>query len=189
MSQRAAQVPNTSATETETAEFNNVSMGIFCTEYEKPDEEIERLDLIKVKMSSKNRKQIEMLALPDTGSNITAISPKLAQSLGAKYIEDDSIKPTTSADGSHLKTIGKVTLKVEFFNKIVETVAFVIDGLKKPILSKQLLKKFKLIHEDFPFAQVNHVKHLKTPIVKLTAQRSRSRSNSSTRKPFYFKLK
>jgi len=71
-----------------------------------------------------------------------------------------------------------------------ETVAFVIDGLKNPILSRKVLKKFKLIPEEFPFIQVNQIKQkFQTPIVKLTAQRSRSRSSSSTRKPFYFKLK
>jgi len=77
---------------------------------------------------------------------------------GAKYIEDDSIKqPLQQMIPS--QNNWKSNFQSRIFNKIVETVAFVIDGLKKPILSKQLLKKFKLIHEDFPFAQVNHVKH------------------------------
>jgi hypothetical protein len=60
-----------------------------------------------------------------------------------------------SADGSNMKTIGTAMFDVEFKGKIVNTKVYIIDGLESPILSRKLLKEFRLIPADFPHVQIS----------------------------------
>ena len=114
---------------------------------------IETLDLIEVKFRGKKGKAVQVLALPDTGANITAISQEMFEQSGNQFCSEQAKQPR-SADGARLRAIGKSVFQVEFKDKSVETEVYIITGLKKPIISRKLLKQFKLIPEDFPFAEV-----------------------------------
>jgi len=115
------------------------------------------LDLIKVNLSIHGR-AMNVLMLPDTGANISAISKSEMTRLGAKGLLKPSEKKPISADGSSLRVLGRiqdVTITLGSCKTSVELM--VIEGLKQPILSQQALKDLKLIHVEFPFYQVANI--------------------------------
>jgi predicted aspartyl protease len=113
----------------------------------------EPLELIEVSFTCKTGKAIHVRALPDTGANITAISPEDFKQTGNSFMEGTAASPK-SADGAKMKTIGKAMFCVEFKDKVFETIVYIVKGLEKPILSLAMLKKMKLVPENFPHAQV-----------------------------------
>ncbi len=96
------------------------------------------------------------MALPDTGANITAMSPQTLKQSGNVYLPGPAVSPK-SADGSRFKTLGTAMFQVCHKNMSTIEEVFIIDGLEKPILSRDVLKVFKLIPANFPFAEVNEV--------------------------------
>jgi len=123
---------------------------------------VEPLDLVDVTFRGKKGKPISILALPDTGANVTAMSPETFKQSGNDMHTHLAIQPK-SADGSRLRTIGMSMFSVEFKDKLVETEVYVIKGLEKPILSRALLKRFKLIPDNFPYAEVSAASLPKEP--------------------------
>ena len=113
----------------------------------------EPLELIEVSFKCKTGKAIHVRALPDTGANITAISPETFKQTGNSFMKGTAASPK-SADGAKMKTSGKAMFCVEYKDKVVETEVYIVQGLEKPILSLAMLKKLKLVPEDFPHAQV-----------------------------------
>ena len=111
------------------------------------------LELIKVKLTGPAGRPLQVLALPDTGANITAISKDTFKETGNTFSEILVPQPR-SADGSNLRAIGKAQFSVEYKDRIVNTEVFIVEGLEKPILSLYLLKKFKLVPEDFPHGEI-----------------------------------
>ena len=124
---------------------------------------IEALDLIEVRFRGQKGNAVQVLALPDTGANITAMSPEQFEQSGNQFCPEQAKQPK-SADGSRLQTIGKSVFQVEFKNKSVEAEVYIIKGLEKPIISRRLLKVFKLIPEDFPHAEVAAVTKAVSPV-------------------------
>ncbi len=114
---------------------------------------VQPLDLIKVKFTGAVGKSIQVGALPDTGANVTAISNETFQQTGNVLNSKQAAKPKT-ADGTKMRTIGTAKFSVEFKDMVVSTEVYVIEGLESPILSRNLLKKFRLIPEDFPHVQI-----------------------------------
>ena len=96
---------------------------------------------------------IQVQALPDTGANVTAILRVTFQQTGNVLSERKVAQPRT-ADGSNMRTVGTASFNVEFKDMVVSTEVYIIEGLESPILSRDLLKKFRLIPEDFPHVQV-----------------------------------
>lgn len=126
------------------------------------NENIEPLDLIEVTFNCENGRPVSIMALPDTGANITAMSPHTLKQSGNTYLPGTTMAPK-SADGSRLKTLGSAMFQVCHKDKITTTEVFIIEGLEKPILSRKVLKLFKLIPADFPFAEVNAVNNEPVP--------------------------
>ena len=114
---------------------------------------VQPLDLIKVKFTGAVGKSVQVGALPDTGANVTAISNETFQQTGNVLNSKQAAKPKT-ADGTKMRTIGTAKFSVEFKDMVVSTEVYVIEGLESPILSRNLLKKFRLIPEDFPHVQI-----------------------------------
>jgi len=114
---------------------------------------VQPLELIKVKLTGPAGRPLQVLALPDTGTIITAKSKDTFKETGNTFSEILVPQPR-SADGSNLRAIGKAQFSVEYKDRIVNTEVFIVEGLEKPILSLYLLKKFKLVPEDFPHGEI-----------------------------------
>ena len=97
--------------------------------------------------------KLQVNALPDTGANMSCISPATLNRLGQSVtsLESTRIKPTT-ADNSPLKVLGSIQLLVKQTGlpHPVSVRFFVIKDLKTTILSLQCLKQLKLVDANFP---------------------------------------
>ena len=60
-------------------------------------------------------------------------------------------------DGSQLRTSRRFSSQLKHENQSMEVDWLVVDNLKKKILRVELCKKLKLVHQNFPFCEVNQV--------------------------------
>jgi hypothetical protein len=79
---------------------------------------------------------VQVLALPDTGANITAMSPIQFEQSRNQFCSEQAKQPK-SADGSRLQTIGKPVFQVELKNKSVEAEVYLLKGLEKLFISPE----------------------------------------------------
>ena len=117
---------------------------------------IEKLDLIKVVFQTSTGWSITAESLPDSGANVNLLPLNEANRIGFR----GSAPPTgpSLADGSKLDTVGFIFVDLLHNDILIKDVKFLISrDVAKPILSRKVLKKFRLIPEDFPFTQVNNL--------------------------------
>ena len=112
--------------------------------------QVQPLELIKVQFTGPNGKRSNVSALPDTGSNITAMSPEDIGRTGNAVKEEKNVLQPKSANGSSLRALATVKFEIQFGNEKVNTDVYIISGLEKPILSIQVLKGLRVIRADFP---------------------------------------
>ena len=68
-------------------------------------------------------------------------------------------------DGSQLRTSGRCSTQLKHQNQSMEVDWLVVDNAEKTILGVDLCKKLKLVHQNFPFCEVNQVEA--SPEIKL----------------------
>jgi hypothetical protein len=117
----------------------------------------EKLDLVEVQVENINGRREKAKFLPDTGANITAFQPEILPQLGMSV---DNLRTVStvpkSADGSNLKTLGTVNVRLSKLGHTTEFItAYVIKNLQQPILSRQVLRELGMILKNFPFAQLS----------------------------------
>ena len=118
------------------------------------------LELIEVELTGGNGMPIKVLALPDTGANITAISPEVWE---CTRRELSPIRTSTrSADGKILKAVGKTRYVIEYQKKRVETEVEVVQGLTTTILSLNVLKNLGMVSASFPHQEEDQTQNPKT---------------------------
>ena len=120
------------------------------------DTEAPPLELIKVKLTGPNGQPVQVLALPDTGASINAISAEIFRKTGNELCPE-AADPPSSPDGSKMKTIGKTQCVIELQNQRMEVTMVVIEGLITTIIGRNALKGLGLIPASFP-----HMKEEKT---------------------------
>ena len=118
--------------------------------------EFEPLENIEVTLSTQDGDSIQADALPDTGANVSCISPSTLKLLGLSTndLEKEEREPS-SADGTTLKVVGRISLKVKFGRFFTTEPFFVVAKLRRPILSRKCLKRLHLIPQNFPHEVVN----------------------------------
>ena len=117
---------------------------------------IEKLDLIDVVFQTCAGHSITSGSLPDSGANVNLLPLTTATKIGFR----GSISPAgpSLADGSKLSTVGVMSVDILYKDILIKDVQFLISGhITRPILSRKILKRFHLIPENFPFAQVSTV--------------------------------
>jgi len=117
---------------------------------------IEKLDLINVVFQTSTGRSVTAESLPDSGANVNLLPLNKANLIGFR----GSTSPTgpSLADGSKLDTVGFIVVDLLHNDILIKDVKFLISrDVSKPILSRKVLKKFKLIPEDFPFVQVSNL--------------------------------
>ena len=95
-------------------------------------------------------------ALPDSGSNLNAIGVTDLEFLGENIhnLLDAKFYPL-AADGHKIETVGLINdAKVTLNDQTITESFYVLNGLQKPILSRETLKKLKLIPKKFPFVTI-----------------------------------
>ena len=101
----------------------------------------DKLELVEVEIENIDGKKEKIKALPDTGANITAFEPEILPKLGLSV--DNLVEETKipkSADGSALRTLGSVQVRISKSGRTTEFVtAYIIKNLQQPILSRQVL--------------------------------------------------
>jgi hypothetical protein len=117
----------------------------------------EKLDLVEVEVENINGRREKAKFLPDTGANITAFQPEILPQLGMSV---DNLRMVStvpkSADGSNLKTLGAVDVRLSKSGHTTEFItAYVIKNLQQPILSRQVLRELGMIPKNFPFTQLS----------------------------------
>jgi hypothetical protein len=117
----------------------------------------EKLDLVEVKVENIDGRRGKAKFLPDTGANITAFQPEILPQLGmsVENLRMISTEPK-SADGSSLKTLGAVDVRLSKSGYTTEFItAYVIKNLQQPILLRQALRELGMIPKNYPFAQLS----------------------------------
>ena len=112
------------------------------------DAEDPTLDLIEVELTGDDGRPIKVLALPDTGANITAISQEVWERTRREL--SPIWTPTRSADGKVLNAIGKTRYVIEYQERRVETEVEVVQGLTTMVLSLNVLKGLGIVSASFP---------------------------------------
>ena len=117
----------------------------------------EKLDLVEIEVENIDGRREKAKFLPDTGANITAFQPEILPQLGMSV---DNLRMVAtipkSADGSNLKTLGAVDVRLSKSGHTTEFItAYVIKNLQQPILSRQVLRELGMIPKNFPFAQLS----------------------------------
>jgi hypothetical protein len=69
--------------------------------------------------------------------------------LSTNDLQKEERKPS-SADGTTLKVVGRISLRVKFGRFFTTEPFFVVDKLRRPILSRKCLKRLHLIPQNFP---------------------------------------
>ncbi len=112
----------------------------------------DKLELVEVKIENIDGKKEKIKALPDTGANITAFEPEILLKLGLSV--DNLVKETKvpkSADGSVLRTLGSVQVRISKSGRTTEFVmVYIIKNLQQPILSRQAFYLYSYLHNDDP---------------------------------------
>ena len=115
---------------------------------------IEKLDLISVIFQTRSGWSVTAESLPDSGANVNLLPLNEANLIG--FRGSTSSTGPSLADGSKLDTVGFIFVDILHNDILVEDVKFLISrDVARPILSRKILKKFRLIPEDFPFTQVS----------------------------------
>jgi hypothetical protein len=111
----------------------------------------EKLDLVEVEVKNIDGRREKAKFLPDTGANITAFQPEILLQLGMSIYNLRMVSTVPkSADGSNLKTLGAVDVRLSKSGHTTEFItAYVIKNLRKPILSRQVLRELGMIPENF----------------------------------------
>ena len=117
----------------------------------------EKLELVQVEIETRDGSRQHIEALPDTGANITAFQPEILPKLGLSNKDmKKAPRAPKSADGSALKTLGSVEVRISKSGRTTEFLtAYVIKTLQQPILSRQVLRELGIIPEKFPFVQLS----------------------------------
>jgi hypothetical protein len=97
----------------------------------------------------------QVRALPDTGANISCITPELYKEMGLKLkdLEKEDL-PARTADKTPLGVLGKAKFRVTLGKFQTETTARVVKNLSRPILSLRCCKDLHLVPENFPHGHV-----------------------------------
>ena len=115
---------------------------------------IEKLYLINVIFQTRSGWSVTAESLPDSGANVNLLPLNEANLIG--FRGSTSSTGPSLADGSKLDTVGFIFVDILHNDILVKDVKFLISrDVARPILSRKILKKFRLIHEDFPFTQVS----------------------------------
>ena len=120
--------------------------------------QIEELENVKVTLNS-GRFDFVVMALPDSGSNLNAISVDDLEFLGENEhnLIDAKFSPT-AADGHKIKAVGRLNdVQITIDDRTISETFFVLKNLEKPILSRNVLKRLNLIPKNFPFAKVSQM--------------------------------
>ena len=124
--------------------------------------QVEPLENVEIVLNS-GKFDFRVEALPDSGSNLNAIGVKDLEFLGEDLhnLLPSQHRPT-AADGHAIGTVGIVdNVEVTLGNVTMMADFYVLENLEKPILSREALKKLKLIPNKFPFVSVNHIEEKK----------------------------
>ena len=99
---------------------------------------------------------ISLEVIPDTGANVTAIPATTATGIG---LEQTTIV-LCAANRNSLKVTGAFQARLGLQGNSTNEVVYVVNGLSRPLLSRNSMKELGLIHRDFPYhdvARVNEV--------------------------------
>jgi hypothetical protein len=113
------------------------------------------LENIEVTLTGPNGMSKQVRALPDTGANISCITPELYKEMGLKLkdLEKEDL-PARTADKTPLGVLGKAKFRVTLGKFQTETTARVVKNLSRPILSLRCCKDLHLVPENFPHGHV-----------------------------------
>jgi len=126
--------------------------------------QVQPLELISVKFIGPNGVESNVKALPDSGSNITAMSPEDVGRMGNAVKGEKIVLQPKSADGSSLEALTTLKFDIVHGNQRVNTDVYVISGLEKPVLSIQVLKGLKMIPAEFPHTEKTDISK-RTPAI------------------------
>ena len=117
--------------------------------------DITPLENIEVTLTGPNGMSKQVRALPDTGANISCITPELYKEMGLKLkdLEKEDL-PARTADKTPLGVLGKAKFRVTLGKFQTETIARVVKNLSRPILSLRCCKDLHLVPENFPHGHV-----------------------------------
>ena len=153
---QSANTNNTQKTTSNSAQLSvgNVQMPTVNEANQEDINTTEKLDLIDVVFQSRSGASVTAESLPDSGSNVCLFPLDVAKRVGFQ----GSARPDGPklVDGHKLDTTGFIFVDILYNDILLKDVKFLISkDVPKPLLNLKVLKKLRLVHEDFPFAQVN----------------------------------
>lgn len=135
-----------------------------------------------LKATAPNAEPIKLEVLPDTGANVSAISEKDARGMDI-FSTNKALK---TADGNLLHTLGRLTAFISFKGNTAIEHVYVVRGLSRPLLSRQMLKELGLIHPDFPNQALQPTPASLAPVeLPKGPEKTPEAPTSSTQKPSF----
>jgi len=154
---------NNKFTKSDERKINTVNVLSGSTKAEINSSSLWDLDCIVIQLSKEVTNSQSVQALPDIGANVNVFPGEIAKRLGHR-----SQMPNGGPkliDGSQLRTSGRFGTQLKHQNQSMEVDWLVVDNAEKTILGVDLCKKLKLVHQNFPFCEVNQVET--SPKIKL----------------------
>ncbi len=124
--------PKRPHSDSHTGEGNSIFLGSLTVS----STDVTPLDNIEVTLTGLNGVSKQVMALPDTGANISCIPPELYLEMGFKIkdLEREDL-PAKTADKTPLGVIGKMKFRVKLGEFQTEAIVRVVKNLARPILS------------------------------------------------------
>ena len=110
------------------------------------------LENIKIILKNAKNQILKLQALPDTGANVIAVSTSNAKKIEAVISQGG--RAPQAEDGRPVQIRGQTSLEITHRGTTMEANFIVMDQLPQTILSREMLKKLKLLHPEFPHVQV-----------------------------------
>ena len=106
---------------------------------------------IKIKCSTNRNNQVKIIATPDTGAEVSICGPDVISKMNINKTKLQHCKENLqAANGSEIKTIGSIKMKLEVGGIAVQEDVIICKNQKEFLLSWIACRKLRLIPDDFP---------------------------------------